>query len=149
MPGHPGQPHDPDDGPADDPTTRAAYSPHGTPAPLSVAAGLAFVQGLVAALYGVAEVAHLSGGRLTMGLTTAVFLLALGGGLVLCAWGLHRVRPWARGPVLLAQLLSLGLAWNLRSGAYVVVGVVLAVTAVVALAGVLHPRSIDALERAR
>ena len=49
----------------------------------------------------------------------------------------------------LAQLLSLGLAWNLRSGAYVVVGVVLAVTAVVALAGVLHPRSIDALERAR
>ncbi|GAB3663428.1 hypothetical protein GCM10027596_26580 [Nocardioides korecus] len=151
MPSH----HDTPDGDpgdesdrADDPTTRSPYSPHGTPAPLSAAAGLTFVQGLLALLYGIGEVANLSSGRLTMGLTTAAFLLAAGAALLFCAWGLHGVRPWARGPVLLAQLMLLGLAWNFRSGSTLVVAVVLAVSAAVVLAGLLHPRSIDALERA-
>ena len=132
----------------DDPTTRSPYSPHGTPAPLSAAAGLTFVQGLLAVLYGIGELANLSSGRLTMGLTTAIFFVAAGAALVLCAWGLHAVRPWARGPVLLAQLLLLGLAWNFRSGSTLVVAVVLAVSAAVVLAGLLHPRSLDALDRA-
>ncbi|MCW2866039.1 MAG: hypothetical protein JWR20_227 [Marmoricola sp.] len=132
----------------DDPTTRSPYSPHGTPAPLSAAAGLTFVQGLLVVLYGIGELANLSAGRLTMGLTTAVFLVAAGVALLLCAWGLHAVRPWARGPVLLAQLLLLGLAWSFRSGATLVVAVVLAVSAAVVLAGLLHPRSLEALDRA-
>ena len=147
MPSH----HDtPDGDPAsgDDPTTRSPYSPHGTPAPLSAAAGLTFVQGLLALLYGVGEAANLSSGRLTMGLTTTAFFLVAGAGLLFCAWGLHAVRTWARGPVLLAQLMLLGLAWNFRSGSTLVVAVVLAVSAAVVLAGLLHPRSIDALERA-
>ncbi|MCW2817682.1 MAG: hypothetical protein JWR20_1140 [Marmoricola sp.] len=147
MPSHHDGPDRHPDEP-EDPTTRSPYSPHGTPAPLSAAAGLTFVQGVLALLYGIGEVASLSSGRLTMGLTTAAFLVGAGVALLLCAWGLHAVRPWARGPVLLAQLLLLGLAWNFRSGSTLVVAVLLAVTAAVVLAGLLHPRSIDALERA-
>jgi hypothetical protein len=129
-----------------DPTTRSPYSRYGAPAPLAVAAGLTFVQGLVTVLLGVSEVATLDSDRLVMGTTTAVFFLGYGVALLLCAWGLHRVRGWARGPVLLSQLIWLGLAWNFRDGATLPLAIVLAVAAVVALAGLLHPRSIDALE---
>jgi hypothetical protein len=50
--------------------------------------------------------------------------------------------------VLLAQLIWLGLAWNFREGATLLVAIFLAVFAVLVLAGLLHPRSIDALEQA-
>ncbi len=131
-----------------DPTTRSPYSRHGTPAPLAVAAGMTFVEGLLTVLFGVAEVFSLEGDRLVMGLTTAAFFIALGGALVVCAWGMHTVRPWARGPVLLTQLIWLGLAWNFKGGATLPVAVGLAVAALLVLAGLLHPRSIDALEHA-
>ena len=68
--------------------------------------------------------------------------------LLVCAWGLHTVRPWARGPVLLSQLILLGLAWNFKDGATLPIAIVLAVAAAIVLAGLLHPRSIDALEHA-
>jgi hypothetical protein len=50
--------------------------------------------------------------------------------------------------VLLTQLIGLGLAWNFRGHDTLPVAVGLVVVAVVVLAGLLHPRSIDALERA-
>ena len=91
---------------------------------------------------------NLDSDRLAMGMTTALFFLAYGGGLLRCAWGLNTIRPWARGPVLLAQLIWLGLAWNFRERATLPVAIGLAVTAALVLAGLLHPRSIDALESA-
>ena len=137
-----------DEQPVADPAMRSPYSPHDTPAPLAAAAGLTFVEGILTFAFGVTEAFSLDVDRLTMGLTTGVFFLAYGAGLVLCAWGLNTLRPWARGPVLLAQLISLGLAWNFRSGSTLPVAIGLAVLAVLVLAGLLHPRSIDALERA-
>jgi hypothetical protein len=113
-----------------------------------VSAGLTFVQGLLTLIYGIGEAVALDSDRLVLGLTTAVFFLGYGGGLIACAWGLNTVRAWARGPVLLAQLIWLGLAWNFRLGDTLPIAVVLAVVAVLVLAGLLHPRSIDALERA-
>ena len=50
--------------------------------------------------------------------------------------------------MLLAQLIWLGLAWNFRSGETMPIAIGLVVVAVIVLAGLLHPRSIDALERA-
>ncbi len=117
------------------------------PAPLLTAAGLVLVQGIGTAIYGAGELVHLTSDRLVMGITTAAFFLAYGGGLIACAWGLRRTRTWARGPVLLAQLIWLGLAWGFRHGDTLVIALVLAVPAIVVLAGMLHPRSIDALER--
>jgi hypothetical protein len=135
------------DEPEEDPTTRSPYSRHGTPAPLAAAAGLTLVQGLLTLLYGLGEVLNIDTGRLTMGVTTSIFFVAYGAGLLLCAWGLNGVRTWARGPVLLAQLIWLGLAWNFRDGSTLPVAIALAVAAVLTLAGLLHPRSIEALEQ--
>ena len=121
---------------------------YGAPAPLVVAAALVFVEGLLLLVFGVTEVVSLDSDRLTMGITVSVFFVGFSALLIASAWGLSRVRPWSRGPVLLAQLIQLGLAWNFRSGATTPVAIGLAVVALVVLAGVLHPRSVDALERA-
>ena len=127
--------------------TGSPYSRHGAPPPLVVAAGLTFVEGLLTAMYGVSEALHITSERLVMGATTSVFFVVYGGAMVLCAWGINRLSTWARGPVLLAQLIWLGLAWNFREGETWPIAVALAVPAVVVLIGMLHPRSVDALER--
>lgn len=139
--------HPRDDEPEPDPTTRSPYSAHSTPAPLAAAAGLTFVQGLLTVVFGITDAFSLDSDRLVMGVTTGVFFLAYGAGLVACAWGMNTLRPWSRGPVLVAQLIWLGLAWNFRTGDTLPVAIGLAVMATIVLAGLLHPRSIDALER--
>ena len=115
------------------------------PAPLLVAASLVAVEGLVLVLYGVLEAAAITGGRVTMGVTTAIFFLAYGGGLLACAWALRGRRSWARGPVVLAQLIQLGLAWSFRGNAPLALVLALAGVALVVLVGVFHPASLDAL----
>ena len=99
-------------------------------------------------IFGVGEAISLDSDRMAMGLTTAAFFLAFGAVLLVCAWGMNNIRPWSRGPVLLAQLIWLGLAWNFRDGETLPIAIGLVVVAVIVLAGLLHPRSIDALERA-
>ncbi len=116
------------------------------PPPLTVAASLAGVQGMLLVLYSVLEVANLSVNRVTMGVTTAVFFLAAGAGLCACAYYLQRRSTWARSPIVLAQLIQLGLAWNFRAAPTTWVAVVLAVVALVVLFGIFHPASIRALE---
>ena len=51
-----------------------------------------------------------------MGVTTAVFFAVYGAALLLCAWSVHRGQSWARSPIVLAQLIQLGLAWSFRGG---------------------------------
>ncbi|MCX6396433.1 MAG: hypothetical protein NTV23_08110 [Propionibacteriales bacterium] len=113
--------------------------------PLKVAAVVVATQGLFAVVFGAAEALNITSARAVMGATTALFFVAFGCGMVACAWGLARVRSWARGPVMLAQLMSLGLAWNFRGGETGWISVVLAVPAVIGLVGMLHPRSVEAL----
>ena len=118
------------------------------PAPLVVAASLAVVEGVVIGVYGLLELFSVSPGRVTMGVTTAVFFGAYGALLVFCGWQLTRRAAWARGPVLLAQLIQLGLAWNFRDGDTLPVAIGLALVAVVVLAGLFHPASMRALDQA-
>ena len=119
-------------------------SPH-IPPPLTVAASLVALEGTMLVLLALLEIGNLSTQRLTMGLTTAVFFAAYGVGLLLCAWQLTRRASWARSPVVLAQLIQLGLAWNFRGGATTWIALLLAVAAVVVVAGIFHPTSLDAL----
>ena len=127
-------------------TTGSPFSRHGAPAPLVTAAALTLVEGLVTVMYGIGEAVHITSERVVMGVTTAVFFVAYGAAMVVCAWGLNRLRTWARGPVLLAQLILLGLAWNFREGDTLPLAVALAVPAAVVLVGMLLPSSVDALE---
>ena len=115
------------------------------PPPLTVAASLVAVEGALVMLLAAVEVSSLSSARVTMGVTTAVFFAVYGVGLLLCAWQLMRRASWARSPVVLAQLIQLGLAWSFRGGDTTWVAIALAVVALVVIAGVLHPDSLEAL----
>lgn len=116
------------------------------PAPLVVAASLAGIQGGILFVFAVLELVHVSGDRVTMGVTTAAFFAVYGAGLIAFAWAVTRGQTWARSPLVLAQLIQLGLAWSFRGGDTTWVAVGLAVVAIIVLAGLLHPASIEALE---
>jgi hypothetical protein len=111
-----------------------------------VAASLVAVEAFVLAALGVLELANLRAIRLTMGLTTSAFFLVAGAGLAWGAWSLWKVRRWARGPVVMAQLIQLGLAWNFRDVWTVLLPLSLALVALVVLAGLLHPDTTQVLE---
>lgn len=119
--------------------------PSRPPAPLVVAASLVAVEAILLVLVGVAEVAAIAGNRLVMGVTTALFFVAYGAGLGYCAWSVNRLRSWARSPILLAQLIQLGVAWSFRGAPWTWVALALAVVAVVVIIGIFHPASIKAL----
>lgn len=111
-----------------------------------VACAVVAMEALALIGFGVAELVSLHRERLAMGLSTAVFFLAAGAGLAWCAWLLSRGRRGGRGPVMFAQLVALGLAWNLWPSPTRAVAVPLAAAAVVVLIGMLTPASIAALE---
>ena len=112
---------------------------------LVVGAAMTALEGLVLLAYAALEVAHLDADQASVALTTAVFFAVVGGGLVLCAWGLWRLRSWARSPVVVAQLITLLTAWSFVGGETTWVAVLLASVSIVVLACVLHPRSTAAL----
>jgi hypothetical protein len=114
------------------------------PATLVSAAVLVAVEGLALIVLAVLELSSLSTGRLTMGVTTAVFFLIYAAALLLCAWGLFRLVSWARSPIVLAQLIQLGLAWSWRDTPGIAIP--LALVAVATLAAIFAPASLEALE---
>lgn len=115
------------------------------PAALVVAASLVAVEGLLLIGYAVLELASLSADRVAVAVTTTLFFAAYGGLLLGCAWALTHGSSWARSPVVLTQLIGLGVAWSFRGGDTTGVAVAIAVVAVVVLVGVFSPASIEAL----
>jgi hypothetical protein len=118
-------------------------APH-RPVPLLVAAVLASCQALVLAGWAVLELLDLTPGRATMAVTTSIFFLGYAAALAFCVWGLLHLDAWARSPIVLTQLIELGLAWNLRDAPLVALALVLVALAV--LVGVFHPASVAAVE---
>jgi hypothetical protein len=116
------------------------------PAPLVVAASLAGLEALLLVLFGLAELRSLSANRATMGISTSMFFVIYGVGLGYCAYKLRRLESWPRAPIVLAQLIQLGVAWEFRGGGTTFVAVVLAVIAVLTLVAVFHPASMRALD---
>ena len=127
-----------------DPLTR----PLRPPRPLLVACAAVGLEALALLVVGVVELGVLSGSRLEMGLTTALFFLAYGVGLAFCAVRLLRLHTWARAPVVLTQLIQVMVAWSFRGQSTTWVWLVLVVVAVAVLAGVLAPVSTRALDEA-
>jgi len=124
-------------GPGADPVRREV------PPPLTVAISVVAVQGLGMLLLAVLQLASVDAERTAVGVSNAVFFGAYGALLLGAAWALRRRTTWARGPVLLTQLICLGLAWGVRD--LVVLAVLMAVSAVVTIAGLVHPDSMEAL----
>ena len=118
------------------------------PPPLVVAASLVAVEAAMLVVFGVVELRSLETSKLTMGVTTSLFFGVYGAGLGFCGWQLYRLRSWTRAPVVLAQLIQLGVAWSFREGATTIVSVLLTVVALVVLAGVFHPAALRALAQA-
>lgn len=117
------------------------------PAPLKVAALLCGLQGATLAGYAALESLAITRSRLAMGIGTALFFALVAAALVGCAWALMRGRSWARSPLVLAQLIGLGLAWSFRGGDTTWVAIALAIVALGVLVGILHPASIAWLSR--
>jgi hypothetical protein len=117
----------------------------GAPAPLLVAASLVAVEGALVLLLAVLELRSLDAARASMAITTALFFAGYGALLLACARSVTRGRSWARSPIVLAQLIQLGVAWNYRSSPTTLLALGLAVVAAVVVAGLLHPASVEAL----
>ncbi len=95
--------------------------------------------------YAIVLAADIHADRAAMGVTTSLFFALLAGMLIACAWYVAQARPWARSPIVVVQVMALGLAWNFLGGDTTWLSVLLAVAAVVVLVGLLHPASIEAL----
>ena len=80
------------------------------PAPLVVAASLAGVEALLLVLFGIAELRSVSVNKATMGITTSMFFAVYGAGLGYCAYKLRKLESWPRAPIVLAQLIQLGIS---------------------------------------
>jgi peptidoglycan/LPS O-acetylase OafA/YrhL len=127
------------------PTPEGPLSKGGHPAPLTVAVSLTVVEALIFLVLAVAELADFEATKAAMGVTTALFFAGYGAGLALCAWSVWRLRSWGRAPIVVAQLIQLFVAWSFWGGETTWVAVALALVAVIVLAGVFHPESIEAL----
>lgn len=125
---------------------RSLWGPHAVaPRPLLIAAGIIAAQGLVFVIYAALEIVRTEQPRVLMGATTSIFFLLYGLGLALCAWQLSRSEAWARSPVVLAQLIHLGLAWSFWGQETRWVSLTLALVSAVVLVGLFHPASVRAL----
>ena len=130
------------DGEPSDPPSAGAARPS---AHLRAAAGLVGLESLVVLGLAVSELVSLDADRPSVGVTTAVFFALYTAGLALAARGLWRLRSWSRGPVVLAQLIQLGVASSFFGRDTTWLAVLIAVPAVVVLAVVFHPSTTDAL----
>lgn len=99
--------------------------------------------------FGAAELTRLDRDRPSVALTSGAFFVAYAVGLAFAARALWRLRSWARGPVVLAQLIQLGVAWSFRGHETDWVAVLLAVPAVGVLVVVLAPATTTLLYRDR
>lgn len=126
---------------SDDPAQRPDVPP-----PLTVAASLAAVEAAVLVLLGLAEVVALQGERLVMGATTVAFFWLYGGFLGFAALRLRQLQPWARAPVVLAQLIQIMVGVSFWGGATTAVSVLLVLTGILTLSGVFHPASLAAVD---
>jgi hypothetical protein len=111
-----------------------------------VALLLVGLEALSLVVYGLVQLPALTPARATMVITSTLFFVVYGVALGVFGWQLSRLRSWTRAPVVLAQLIQLGVAWSFRGAPTTALAAVLAVVAVLVLVGVFHPASLRAVE---
>lgn len=106
--------------------------------PVTVAGTVAGLEAVALVALAAAEVSVPAAGRVGLAVTTAGFFAACGVGIGWCARGLVRHRSWARGPLVMTQLLVLTVAWTYR-GPYPAAAAGLGAVALLGLGALLHP----------
>lgn len=96
------------------------------------------VEALAFGVLAVLELFHVSSQRVGMGVVVTLFLVLIAAGLLWAAWRVSLGESWARSPLVFAQLIQLGLAWNFR-GDPAWLAPTIALPAVVVLACLLVP----------
>ena len=120
-----------------------ADRPPSRPAPLIVAAALLGLEGLVALVFGGIALSQIQISRAGVGVGVAVWMLGYHILLLAIARGVLRGRRWSRAPAIATQLILLPIAFSFRAEPTTWVAGAIAVVAVGALVGVLHPRSTE------
>jgi len=115
------------------------------PVQLTLAAGLAALEGLVALVFGVVEIGQVRVFRAVVGVGVALVMIGFAVLLLAAARALLRVRRWARAPVVVVQLIMLPVGWSFRGAPTTGVAVVMIIVALATLVLILHPRSTQAL----
>ena len=120
-----------------------------SPVPLRVAALLVLAEAGAFVVLTIVQVTAFSADRFNLAWTTTAFFLLYAAFLAWCARGVLVGQSWARSPLVLAQLLQLGVAWSFTQGEAgqgdKTVAWVLAAAAIAILIGIFHPRSISYL----
>jgi hypothetical protein len=119
--------------------------PRPRPPQLVAAAALAALEGLVALAFGVTEIFQVRLFRAVVGVGVAAFMIGFAVLLFAAAYGLLRVRRWARAPVVVVQLIMVPVGWSFRGGQTTGVAVAMIAVALLTLVLILHPRSTRAL----
>jgi hypothetical protein len=112
---------------------------------LRLAALVCCGEAAAALVLAVIELATLDSDRLVVGITTTIFFVVYAFALVAAAAGLARARSWARSPLMLAELIQLGLAWSFHGPGTEVVAALLAVTAIFVVVVLVLPSTTTAL----
>jgi hypothetical protein len=115
------------------------------PAPLKVAAGVAFVEAIVLLGYALSLLGKIDSRHPQVAITTSIAFAIFATGLTWCAWSVTHRNSWARSPIVLAQLIQLMVAWSFHGSPTTPIAIALATAALIALAGLLHPASVDYL----
>jgi hypothetical protein len=118
----------------------------GVDIPLTLRAGavLAAVEAVAAVVFGawltVSSLVQAPRG-LAIAVGTGLFVLVVGAGLAILAWGLFQARRWSRGLTVVLQLLMLPIGYELTSAPTTAAGLAMLVAAVATLVLVLAPAS--------
>ncbi|MCW2830137.1 MAG: hypothetical protein JWP31_829 [Aeromicrobium sp.] len=103
-----------------------------------MAAGIAAIEALTFGVLAVLELLSISSERIGLGIGTTLFLLIIGAGLLWAGWRVTEGDAWARSPLVFAQIILLGIAWNFR-GDPPWLSPALALPAIIALGCLLSP----------
>ncbi len=126
-------------------TETASLSPS-APRPLVVAAVVTLVEALAFVGLAINQGIVFSSERAEMGWTTIAFFAIWALMLAACGAAILRHNSWARSPIVMAQLIHLGVAWSFVAkdpsrGLSIVAWCIAAASATV-LVGLFHPKSI-------